>query len=92
MRTVRFADFIAGADHYRDLAQAETVIVTDDDGAPQFVVMPHAVYRQLRKGNRQALKVAELDPDALRDVGDAAVLDRHDWPEHDEDSEPKKPE
>lgn len=90
MRTVRFADFIAGAERYRDLAQVETVIVTDDDGAPQFVVMPHAVYRQLRKGNRQALKVAALDPDELRDVGDAAVLDRHDWPEEDGDPEDRR--
>lgn len=92
MKTVRFADFIAGAEHYRDLAQVETVIVTDDDGAPQFVVMPQQVYRQLRKGNRQALKVSDLSEDELRDVGDAASLDRYDWPDHDGDAEPQKPE
>lgn len=84
MKTVRFADFIAEAERYRDLAQVETVIVTDDDGTPQFVVMPHAVYRQLRRGNRQALKVSELGEDELRNVGDPAVLDRYDWPEEDE--------
>lgn len=84
MKTVRFADFVAGADHYRELAQVETIVVTDDDGAPQFVVMPHEVYKQLRKGNRQALNVSELGDDELRDVGDAAVLGRYDWPDDDE--------
>ena len=91
MKTVRFADFITGADHYRELAQVETIIVTDDDGAPQFVVMPHEVYRQLRKDNRQALTVSELSEDELRDVGDAATLDQYDWPEDDDDAEPQKP-
>lgn len=84
MKQVTFEEFLSKADELREMAQAETLIVTDgNDGAPLFVVMPHPVYRQLRKGNRQALHVSELDEEVLRDVADPAVLDRYDWPDDD---------
>lgn len=83
MKRITYQEFLSHADECRKMAQAETLIVTDEDGAPQFVVMPHAVYRQLRKGNREALHVSELDEEVLRDVADPAVLDRYDWPDDD---------
>lgn len=82
MKRITFDEFLAKADAFREIAQAETLIVTDgEDGAPLFVVMPHPVYRQLRRGNRQALQVSELDEEVLRDVADPAVLDRYNWPD-----------
>jgi len=83
MKRITFEEFQARADEFREIAQVETLIVTDGDGAPLFVVMPHPVYRQLRKGNREALEASGLDPDELRDVADPTVLDRYDWPDDD---------
>jgi len=84
MKRIAYDEFIAKADAFREIAQAETLIVTDGDGgAPLFVVMPHPVYRHLRKGNREALQVSELDEEVLRDLNDPAVLDRYDWPDDD---------
>lgn len=84
MKRITFDEFLAKADAFREIAQAETLIVTDGDGgAPLFVVMPHPVYRQLRKGNREALHVSELDEEVLRDVADPAMLDQYDWPDDD---------
>lgn len=48
--------------------------------------MPHPVYRQLRKGNHEALHVSELDEDVLRDVAAPAVLDQYDWPDDEPES------
>lgn len=64
MKRVDVSEFRNQPSGYLDRAKAETVIITEN-GEPSLVVLSWQVFSQLRRGNRQAMRIEDLSDEDI---------------------------
>lgn len=92
MKRVDEAAFRDGPSGYLDRAKAETVIITEN-GEPSLVVLSWEVFSQLRRGNRQALRIDELSEEDIDSIAAARMPLGHDHLNSElDENDPDEPE
>lgn len=80
-RAFSISEFEKNLDSYRDIAQVEAAVLTDND-EPQIVMLPYADYKSLRAAMPQrAFHVSEMSDEDIKAILDAKMPASDMWSE-----------